>query len=55
MVVQFSAVIVWHSVKLCCIKKVQRRGYLNVKTVPDESNKQVKTKSDEFNETDEVR
>ena len=54
MVVQFCAVIVWHSVKICCIKKVQRQDYLNVETVPDESNKQVNTKPDEFNETDEL-
>ena len=53
-VVQFFAVIVWHSVKLCRIKKVQRRGYLNVETVPDESNKQVNTKPDEFNDTNEL-
>ena len=56
MVVQFCAVFVWHSVKICYIKKVQRRGYLNIGTVPDVGNKQVSlnTKPDEFNETDEL-
>ena len=55
MAVQFFAVIVWHFVKICCIKKKLRRGYLNVETIPDVNNKQVNTKPDEFNETDELR
>ena len=56
MVVQFFAVIVWHCVKTCCLKTVQRRGYLNIETVPsDVSTKRVNTKPDEFDETDELR
>ena len=47
MVVQFSAVIVWHSVKFAASK-----GAI---CVPDVSNKQVSTKPDEFDETDELR
>ena len=57
MVVQFSAVIVWHCVQICCLKSMQRRGYLNVETVPesDINTRQVNAKSDDFDETDELR
>jgi hypothetical protein len=56
-VVQFSAVIVWHCVQIChCTKKAQKRGYLNVETVPDiMSTRQVNAKPDDFDETDELR
>ena len=56
MVVQFCVVIVWHCVKTCCLKTMQRRGYLNIEIVSsDVSTKRVNTKPDEFNETDELR
>ena len=57
MVVQFSAVIVWHCVQICCLKSMQRRGYLNVETVPesDVNTRQVNAKADDFDETDELR
>ena len=54
MVVQFFAVIVWHCVKTCCLKTMQRRGYLNVETVPGVNTKCVNTKP-EFNEYAELR
>ena len=55
MVVQFCAVIVWHCVKTCCLKMVQRRGYVNVETVPDMNIKPVNTKPEEFDENAELR
>lgn len=56
-VVQFSAVIVWHCVQICCVKTAHRRGCLNIETVPepDVNTRQVNAKPDDFDETDELR
>ena len=50
MVVQFCAVIVWHCVKICCIKTEHRRGYLNIETATN-----MNAEKAEFNENAEVR